>query len=170
MKAKLLMTVLFALGIASHAPAIIVETEFNNAFGSADPITRPITLVGTFNDVGTLALGDGFDVDFFSIQLMAGETLTLQTTPLDDSVNFSPDTQIGVFDPSHMEVFDDDSGPGFGSLLTYTAPTSGTYYFAVTGWSDDDYNGTDDVDGGGHGEIGAYELSLGLAPEPAGLG
>jgi len=130
--------------------------------------------------VAVLQLGES-DVDFFRLDLKAGDVLSTMTAPLDDlGTSFDyPDTLLGLFDSSgtNLLVVNDDAGWEFdnhyplasdfpyaggiyGSALRALIPEDGTYYLAVTGFGDDDYAGT-------HAEFGAYALLVGVAvPEP----
>lgn len=70
------------------------------------------------------------DLDYFVIDLEAGETIEIRTTSL------LVDTQVGIDFPGAVELTsDDDSGGGlFGvdAALTYEAPHSGSYFVIVT--------------------------------------
>jgi hypothetical protein len=134
--------------------------------------------------VAVLQLVDS-DVDFFRLDLKAGDALSAMTAPLDDpGISFDyPDTLLGLFDSSgtNLLVANDDAGWEFdihyplasdfpydggiyGSALRALIPEDGAYYLAVTGYGDHRFAGT-------HMEFGAYALLVGLAapvPEPSG--
>jgi hypothetical protein len=152
--------------------------------GGSTPIaefTIPVTYGGTEDDPFTYAktttLDDtGYDVDFFSIYLNAGQTLTVTTTPMSTTTPMAtkyttPDTLLSVYTSAGVqEVMDDDSFTGSGSMVYYEAATSGTYYIGVTGKGDTDFNGyIDPANTTAHGISGKYVLGINLVPEPASL-
>lgn len=128
--------------------------------------------------VNTLSSGGG-DVDFYSVNLTAGDVLSVMTAPLDDlpfSFGF-PDTLIVFFDDQGNILFDDDEaggpfsdftgflGPhdGQGSGLHFLAPNTGTFYFAITAYDDQDAVGD-------HDDFGDYGLLVSrTVPEPTSL-
>jgi hypothetical protein len=134
---------------------------------------------GTNAAVAVSRLAAGGDVDFYRLELLAGDVLSAMTAPLGSlPTDYTvPDTMLGLFDSSgSLLFFDDDSGdigndPAgllasdspfddiFGSALRAEITASGTYYLAVTGFGDDNFLGD-------HGESGAYALLVGV-PEPA---
>ncbi len=152
---------LFALGailIVGAANALIIETESNNTFGTANAVTRAAS---PWADLGNMRLGGtGGDVDFFSINLIAGEIITIVTTPQPPDFT-TPDTLLGLFDNNQTLLqLDDDSGPGLGSLVQWQATYTGTHFFAVTGFPDQNFTG-------GHSQVGNYVLTVSIVPEPA---
>ena len=127
--------------------------------------------------MAVLQLGEG-DVDFFRLDLKAGDVLSAMTAPLDDpGVSFDyPDTMLGLFDSSgtNLLVENDDAGDYgesfldedlasdfpfdggvYGSALRAFIPVDGTYYLAVTGYEDYDFVGA-------HEEFGPYALLVGV--------
>jgi len=125
------------------------------------------------------------DVDYFKLELKAGWVLSAMTAPLGDlSSTFDvPDTILGLFNSAGVKIFEnDDAGNELesvlndnlasdspfepseirGSALRALIPTDGTYYLAVSGFSDDLYVGS-------HGESGRYALLVGTIPEPGSL-
>lgn len=157
---KRLLTILGLVTLASVAGAVIVETEPNNTFGTANVITRGPS---PWADVGVMSLtAGGGDVDFFSINLFEGEFITIITTPIEDPYS-DPDTILGLFDNSQNPLeFNDDAGSGFGSAIRWQAEYTGVHYIAVSGFGDDDFVGD-------HSEDGAYILTVSTVPEPATL-
>ena len=149
----------------------------NSALGGADLLT-----LGTFDSqvaVNTLASDTTGDVDFYRIDLSAGDVLTVMTAPLASlSDDFdSPDTMIIMFDSAGTILFDDDQAGGpfsdlaadtfstteaNGSALHFLAPATDTYYFAVTGFDDPTAIGD-------HNWVGDYALLVSRVPEPATL-
>jgi len=157
---KRLLTILSLTTLASFAGAVIIEVEPNNVFAQATPITRN---PAPWADVGVMSLtAGGGDVDFFSIELFAGEFLTVITTPIEDPYT-DPDTILALFDNNQNELaFNDDAGSGFGSAIRWQATYTGVHYIAVSGFGDDDFVGD-------HNEDGAYILTVSTVPEPATL-
>lgn len=160
-------------------------------FADTDPSNQTaagaglIALTPGMARVAVMHLGDG-DVDFFRLNLQAGDALSAMTAPLDDpGTSFDyPDTRLGLFDSSgtNLLVENDDAGDYgessidpdlasdlpfdggiWGSALRAYIPADGTYYLAVTGYDDDEYSGA-------HSEFGDYALLVGVAvPEPGGV-
>jgi len=137
---------------------VFFESEPNNSFGTADVIVRPS---GPFADLGLATLGGGGgDLDFFSLDLVAGEILIATTTPLEE-FEIDPDTILGLFGPDETFITsDDDSGPGLGSQIEFPVTESGKYYLVVTGFADFDFVGD-------HEQDGRYSLSVKVIPAPA---
>ncbi|MFP4145503.1 MAG: DVUA0089 family protein [Phycisphaeraceae bacterium] len=176
----LLVAALAAVGLsAATASASIIETEPNDTLAEANAITITRT-GGIWADAGVLSLdATAEDVDFFSLDLLADEALTLTTTPLGSSDFGDPDTMLGIFDGQGtlLDYTDDTDGSltttgddsGLGSTLRFHASETGTYYVAVTGFNDANFNGIEDNDTIGHGETGLYVLTASVVPEPASL-
>ncbi len=102
------------------------------------------TTAGMFSrNEPSLSNGDVIDYsivagDRYTLDLAAGETVTLQTkTPLDDTRQDSPnalDPVLIIYDASGVAVLDSDSNSardGKNAALTFTAPIAGTYVVAV---------------------------------------
>jgi hypothetical protein len=155
------------LVMAVTANAAIMEVESNNTIATANTVN----LGSAVADAGVLSLGSGTDVDFLAIDLAANDYLTVATTPLIPTFQ-TPDTYMGLFNAAgDLLVYDDDSGNdgagNLGSMIQYQAVTAGTYYIAVTGYSDDDFDGFDDNNiGVGHGQVGSYIMTLSVIPVP----
>jgi hypothetical protein len=139
-------------------------------------------------------LGDA-DVDFFRVDLHAGDALSAMTAPLNDlGATFNaPDTLIGLFDSSGTNLLaaNDDSG-GYSSIIAFDPVTGEIVQISPDLSSDfpgDQFGGLgsalralipvdgtyylavtgafDDGFSGAHFETGAYALLVGLAvPEP----
>jgi hypothetical protein len=157
--------------LAMPAGATLTDDEPLND----DIATAPIQIVGAtmVADVGKLALIPG-DTDYVGIgSLIAGDTVTVSTTPVteqmvDDFEN--PDTIIGIFDVnSVMECLNDDAfnndldtfPMGYGSLCRFRVVVPGDYFVGVTGFSGVAFDGT-------HSQSGNYVLSVNVVqlPEP----
>ncbi|MEQ9481248.1 PPC domain-containing protein [Coleofasciculus sp. F4-SAH-05] len=103
------------------------------------------------NGIGTAffngSIGDnpnilpGLDVDIFELQLNAGELLKVD---IDAEVLGSEDldSYLRLFDASGTEVAFNDDADGLDSLLTFLAPTTGTYYVGFSDLSNNDYDPT----------------------------
>lgn len=99
----------------------------------------------------------GSDVDFFTFSgLTPGGPFTATTF---DPDNAELDTILGWFDESGAQLdFNDDIDPGnLLSKIEGTIPANGMLTFAVSGFGDDDFQGS-------HGEAGPYELRLTATP------
>ena len=117
--------------------------------------------VTTAGDIGDGPFGGtSGDVDFFRVDANAGQLISAATTagalgPLD--------TIIAVYDSAgNLVGFDDDGGPGFDSLLIFSAPAADSYYVVVSGFLtllDDPF---DSSSGNGAGSTGPYEVVIGL--------
>lgn len=155
----------------------------SNCVGPCVPDVIPLGASGAAVAVSELL---EFDIDFYELDLSAGQVLSAMTAPLADlSTTFdSPDTVLALFDSAgnklvenddagnegeHSVEFDlasdnpFDSGGIRGSALRALIPADGKYYLGVTGFSDADFRGS-------HGEVGRYALLVGVAvPEPAAI-
>lgn len=115
-----------------------------------------------FTTANAFACGDDYrpanidfpdDIDFMVISANAGDLLTFGTDA-DGATGQIDDTIIGIFDDlGNLLDSDDDSGPGFYSLLSdIPAPYTGTYYLAVIAF---------DIDA-----VGAYKAFLRCTAAP----
>jgi len=159
---KIVAGICFALAVAAQG-ALITEAEPNNTMATADTVR---TDAMPWMNMGLISLAPGGnDVDFFSIALRQGDILTVTTTPL-QVIGTTPDTYLGVLNPLAEVVASNDNGYGYGSMVAYQAPADSLYYIAVTGAGDVDFDGY--ITGGiGHGQVGNYQLTVSLIPEPA---
>jgi hypothetical protein len=112
--------------------------------------------------IGELIAGTPGDVDFYAVELNAGEILSVFTTPLGGTFD-DPDLELGVFELDGTAfVINDDAGDDvpegseLGSGVRFRAPTTGTYYVGVSAHNDED----DDIFNGGHTDSGAYALTV----------
>ena len=172
-----------------------VGGDFGDSAGNFERAgADPISVGASGAAVAVVELDDnGDDVDFFELNLRAGDVLGAITAPVDDlpfSMSF-PDTVMALldsegnvlvlnddaggdgteFDPPLTDVGSDSPYDGFplGSVIRALIPDDGTYYLAVSGFGDNDFDGIIDGDSVGHGEIGRYSLLVGVMtiPEPA---
>lgn len=106
----------------------------------------------------------GFDVDFYSVSLRAGETLLACTTPLRGIFDV-PDTRLGIFDAGGTLLTDNrfngsdlPNAYDNAALTRLYAPADGTYFVAVANDEDATYDGSGDDDSG------PYALTLARVP------
>jgi hypothetical protein len=154
----------------------------SNCVGPCVPDVIPLNAFGAAVAVSELL---EFDIDFYELELSAGQVLSAMTAPLADlsSTFDAPDTVLALFDSAGNKLVENDdagnegehsdpdlasdnpfdSGGIFGSALRALIPANGKYYLGVTGFSDADFRGS-------HGESGRYALLVGVAvPEPAAI-
>jgi hypothetical protein len=148
-RSLLLLAALLCLALPAAA-AVVAESEPNGR-GAPDPV--PATGLAPFASVypngsvlvtGTLAPGD---VDFYSLQLSAGQLLLVGV--FDANGGELSDARVGAFfeapstnDPNDApEAENDDGGPGFLSRLAVPIAQSGSWKIGVTGFRDVAYTG-----------------------------
>ena len=122
-----------------------IETPGDDHGNDAAGSTFVQTDTTIFGDIEEIA-----DQDWFSFQSQTGIQYTFETGLF--SLN---DTSLTLYDTDGTTplAFDDDGGTGLASLLTWTAPSQGTYYIAVRGF---------DI------ERGAYSISMSDTAVPTG--
>lgn len=158
--------VLFAFAIAGMLSTAalagpIDEVEPNDSFDEAqvlpDDFFEPF---GAGSVEGFLAADD---VDYFLVNLIEGKLATASIFDFTPGDNFDNDSLLGVFAPDGtLFAVDDDGGPGFLSSIAFFPTESGAWAFAVSGFGDDDFDGS-------HGEAFEYRLVLSI-PEPTTFG
>jgi Bacterial Ig-like domain/Bacterial pre-peptidase C-terminal domain/SdrD B-like domain/Bacterial Ig domain/LVIVD repeat len=107
----------------------------------------------------------GLDVDIFTVQMNAGDVLTIDI----DQRDVSFDSLLRLFDSAGTELFvsDNDSAPGespgIDPYLRYVAPATGIYYAAISARSNDAY---DPINGSGGvaGRFGRVNLEVMMFP------
>jgi hypothetical protein len=168
------LSVLTLFAIASPAAAFLTDLEPSN--NSMSTATIQLVPSGGAVDVdgGRLSLFvGGGDIDFIGIgDLIAGDVVTITTTPMVDAPDFEhPDTIAGLFDSTGRDlcIGDDaanndlDNFPkGFGSLCRLEISADGDYFVGVTGFSITPFDGA-------HIEEGVYTLTVTVTaalPEP----
>ncbi|MFH1679594.1 MAG: PPC domain-containing protein [Candidatus Eisenbacteria bacterium] len=113
--------------------ADVNETEDNGTFATADPIEC--------GDVFHAAISPGGDNDYIVFSITTAGTVITFGTDADGATPIG-DTKIYLYNSAQTQVgYDDDSGPGYYSLITYTAPAAGTYYGRIIGYTAS-YTGT----------------------------
>jgi hypothetical protein len=117
-------------------------------------------------DVSIRPLGD---VDFYAVSLSAGETLSVDIDARE--LGSSLDPVLGIFDTDGttlLDSSDDDPAPGesssLDSYLQFLASAEGTYFIAVSAFSDLDFDGTDGK------SSGSYTISFQCQAGGAGSG
>jgi Ca2+-binding RTX toxin-like protein len=129
---------------------IAIYPERHDGIAKADnaltvpPTFTGVSLSGTFVSVPAEILIDdtigGDEIDFFSINLVAGETYMFSVygsgaNPLPDTFLYLADGDFNLID------FDDDGGAGFNSLLTFTATATGEFIIGVGAYPDSGLTG-----------------------------
>lgn len=117
-------------------------------FAATTATTGRITVGGT----ATGLIGAAGDNDWFAVSLSAGQRYTFNLDPASSGTALA-NPFLSLYDSTGaLVVSDDDSGPGLGSEISYTASTAGTYYLGARGVG----SGT-----------GNYQLSAAAAPTTA---
>lgn len=118
----------------------IEEFESNNTLAQANSLglsDRFPTRAGIIN----LAAAD---IDYFVVSLAANESIVVVTTPIENTpVGFNrPDTFVRIRNSADVDlVVSDDAGADFpitqirGSVIRFRAPSAGSYYVRVEGFS-----------------------------------
>ena len=90
------------------------------------------------------AIGDGVnwnrDVDLYKVTLNAGQSLSVAVNTPSSNL----DSYVKILDSAGIELAANNDLSAFNtdSFLTYTAPTTGTYYVGVSGYSNINYQPT----------------------------
>lgn len=168
-----LLAALMLLALAVPVGATLTDDEpQNDTIGNAtDQIFGGGMSTDPIGDQGRFALSPG-DADYVGIQgLLAGDTIVISTTPLNETLtdNFeAPDTIIGIFDDNEVMIClnddafnnDMDTFPmGYGSLCRIKVTLPGDYFVGITGFSAVAFDGA-------HNESGNYLLSVSVIPLP----
>ena len=75
------------------------------------------------------------DADFYKVSLVSGRTYTFSMIGTGSSYLLDP--QLSLFNASGNRVaYNDDSGPGLASSLTFKASQTGTYFIGGSSWGD----------------------------------
>ena len=136
-----------ALAVASALVAVPAGSKDAGRFGGFGRVIA-----------GALAPGE---VRRHRVYLREGELLTASLR--DTRGAYFRDPLLGVFAPSSATqpvAVDDDGGPGFLPRLALRAAESGWFTLAVTGFGDDDF------DGSGHREHLRYRLVVAIEADP----
>lgn len=135
-----------------HARPLSVTSDVGEAEPNDDFSTANAAACGDALRPAAIDVPD--DIDWVQFNASAGDIITLGTDA--DGANPIGDTIIGLFDADGNQLaIDDDSGPGYYSLISnYPAPTTGTYYLGIIAY---------DIDA-----VGTYQafISCQAAPPP----
>jgi subtilisin family serine protease len=137
--------------------------EPNDSIGTA--ITIPLssgtaTVSGSIGD-GTYAAAD---VDIYAVMVGAGGVLTVDIDAATLATPSSLDSYVRVFNASGVQVaFNDDAAGSLDSLVTYTAPTSGTYYVGISSYGNSSYSATTAGTGSAGQTTGTYAAKISVA-------
>jgi hypothetical protein len=151
----------------------------NDTINGADAIS-----IGSTGAAVAVAELQADDIDYYALQLSRGQIISAMTAPLDDlPISFDlPDTLFGLFDSTgELLISNDDAGDDgsgdlnpnlnsdypaslepdgiFGSAIRAVIPLDGVYYLGVTGFGDDEFEGT-------HAELGRYAMLVGVSTPP----
>ncbi len=112
-----------------------IHSDFADRSDAADlpagPSTGAVVAVGgSYSDI----IETASDEDWIAVTLVAGQTYQIS---LDGSgANPLTDPYLRLYDATGALLReDDDSGPNFNSLITYTATATGTYYISASAFS-----------------------------------
>ena len=149
------------------APSTVATVEDQGSI----PLATSTGIAGNGASVTDSVLGDGphgptgsggtgaNDFDFYSVEVAAGETLTVDT----EGSATGTDTILVVWDADGTPlVADDDSGTGVLSTLSFQPEAPGTYYVMVGGYAFDPLPADpfDSGSGAGGADTGAYRVSI----------
>ena len=110
-------------GVADPCEALVDTYEPNDGIGEAT--------VALDGDMFNAALCPTVDSDFYAISGLELGTITVETMPLSFG-EFETDTYLNLYDEAgNLLDSDDDGGVGYTSMITYTLPHDGTFYFEV---------------------------------------
>jgi hypothetical protein len=137
---------LFGAAWVSIAPPVVIRaaetdetlaTATNVPLGFGQPVVSASSTIGQGPDrqpAGTRAN----DVDLYAVPLNAGQQLQVQVDAA--SLGSKLDSYLRVFDSAGNEFQNNDDGPTPGkpnsstdSFMEFTAPSTGTFYFGVSG-------------------------------------
>jgi hypothetical protein len=141
--------------------------ESNDSIGSA----APLSMTGGTSIVSA-TIGDGSygaaDVDFFTVTLAAGSTLTVDIDARSLATPSPLDSFIRVINASGTQIAsNDDSGGSLDSYVSLTVPTAGTYAIGVSAYGNSSYNPAVAGSGTAGTSTGGYQLRLtATAPPP----
>src|SRR5262245_54683845 len=124
--------------------ADVAEVEPNSTLPTAQ-------LLGCGNVLRPASLAAVGDTDYVAFTANAGERLTIGTDA--DGAVGAGETRIRLFDANGAVLTsDDDSGPGFYSLISnFLAPYTGTYYVGIAAFST---------------QVGTYKAFINCLPPP----
>ena len=137
--------------------------EPNDSTGTAIAITLSsgvATVSGTVGD-GTFSVAD---VDIYAVTVAVGGVLTVDIDAATLATPSSLDSYVRVFNASGTQVaFNDDAAGSLDSLVTYTVPTSGTYYVGISSYGNSSYSATTAGTGSAGQTTGNYAAKISVA-------
>ena len=109
-------------------------------------------------------VGDGSlglrDVDLYRIKLAAGQSITIDVDARSLVASSTLDSVLRLFNAAGRQLTSNDDAAGSpDSLLTFTAPTVGTYYVGVSGAGNETY-AAKRAGAGRAGSTGGYEITF----------
>jgi subtilisin family serine protease len=109
-------------------------------------------------------VGDGSlglrDVDLYRIKLAAGQSITIDVDARSLVASSTLDSVLRLFNATGRQLTSNDDAAGSpDSLLTFTAPTVGTYYVGVSGAGNETY-AAKRAGAGRAGSTGGYEITF----------
>lgn len=112
-------------GDTNPSGEIFEGADFGDTAATAGSMSVGDTVIG--------ALQTSNDVDWIAINLVQGQTYTIDLTGISLSDTFLRLYDVGSVNTSSGTIvaLNDDGGPGFSSSLSYTAGATGTYYIDV---------------------------------------
>ena len=165
------------LGAASLSAQAASENLLvdNSTIGSAQAVGSLFGLDGVINVFGVrgvieifgLPIGDDNNADFYSFEItVPNQVVTLRVdTPEGPLLNNDP--VVALYGTTSLQLInDDDSGPGYDSLLSFAVSAPGLYYAAVSGYDDFDFDGIADDSGGIPSTNFLYNLQISAVPVP----
>lgn len=136
-----------AVGSGTGGYIVLVETR------SADTIANGPNADAS-HVIGATTAGEidyNADQDWYAVELVAGQTYEFILN-VDFPTNTLGDGYLSFHNAEgELLTVDDDSGPGLGSRIVYTATESGTYYISAQGFT-----------GNSNPSVGTYTLTSGL--------
>jgi hypothetical protein len=158
-RSRLVLCLVASVAISLCLPLHAQDSEPNDSAGSASPLALAL---GDSRSVEGSLDPSGEDFDYYAVAMTERQILVATTKP-SGGVFDDPDTQLLLFDTDGTtQLLDDDDagddfpeGSEYGSTIRFRAPAAGTYYVVVTGCCDQ----------ASHGEVGGYELLVGLTIE-----
>jgi hypothetical protein len=140
------------------------EVENNDTLSTATSTGITAATTGVTSVTGRIGNGvnGNKDVDLWSLQLAAGQTVAFDT----DIPSGIGDSIIEIFDSLGNKLASNDDGAGpppeftsLESFLLFVAPAAGSYYVGVSGYSNFNYNPT--ISGSGSvGQTFNYSLNM----------
>ncbi|MCG3123868.1 MAG: hypothetical protein GIKADHBN_02296 [Phycisphaerales bacterium] len=134
--------------------------EVNDSLVSATPVTFSASGTARFTGV---TLGDGtqsaLDVDIFRLDLARGGQITAEITAKRLVTGSNLDSYLRLFNANGVELTSNDQFFGQDSYIDYYVSTGGTYYVAVSGFGNEDYD--PNAAGSGNSQsTGFYNLTV----------